>query len=106
MGSTEDFDEESPRAPQLPDMSVDDPLFVHFRMSERCWVITEGRSVAGTVIGASSNGRSLFIDFEAIIDGHAGGMPVIWDDTARQFRVLMTGHFVKLAREPDLPIDS
>lgn len=38
----------------------------------------EGRTVDGVVVVASGNGASLVIEFEALLAGWAGYMPVLW----------------------------
>jgi hypothetical protein len=40
----------------------------------------EGESFAGRIALASVGGVSLFLAFDAVIAGHAGGMPVLLDD--------------------------
>jgi len=45
-------------------------------------VSLEGRTVDAVVVLASGDGRSLYVTFEAILGGYAGGMPVIWRDGA------------------------
>lgn len=52
-------------------------------------------SIAGTVILASGNGRSLMLSFDGLIDGHFGTMPVLADDLG-VYRSLMTGAAVEL----------
>ena len=46
-------------------------LTVHRGTERECSVIAE-------VAIASSNGLSLFVTFEAIVNGHTGGMPLLW----------------------------
>ncbi len=48
----------------------------------------EGRSVDGAVKLASQNGLSLMLEFEAVLGGCVGMMPVIYEDG--DFRCLMT----------------
>lgn len=45
---------------------------------------------------ASSNGRALMLSFEAIIDGHVGMMPVLWERGI--FVSIITDHPVTLDR--------
>ena len=40
----------------------------------------DGRTVAGVVTLASANGRSLVLEFEAVMGGYLGSMPVLMDD--------------------------
>ena len=53
-----------------------------------------GRTVDGTVALASSNGRSLVLIFEAVLDGHAGMMPVSRHDDG-SYRAL-TGALIEI----------
>jgi hypothetical protein len=49
-----------------------------------------GRSISGTVILASENGRSLLLGFEAILDGCVGLMPVLRVDDG-SYQSVVTG---------------
>jgi len=54
-------------------------------------VITyDSRTVRGTVKLASSNGRSLVLEYEAILGGFLGIMPALMDDDG-SFRDLLFG---------------
>jgi hypothetical protein len=59
----------------------------------------DGRTVPGVVKLASPNGQSLMLEFEAVLRGHLGMMPVLGDG-AGGFRDLMHGQPVTLARRP------
>lgn len=50
-----------------------------------------GRKVAADVRLASGNGFSLFLEFEAVVDGCAGAMPVLWSETRERFENIATG---------------
>lgn len=52
------------------------------RTGDRVRVTFEGRTVDAFVLLASRNGVSLFLQFDALLGGYAGGMPVIWQDGA------------------------
>lgn len=71
-----------------------------WRTGERVRITTGGRTVDGTVILASPNGRSLALGFEALLSpmgglgGYAGMMPVMWNEGA--FRDLIQGAPVAL----------
>lgn len=41
-----------------------------------------GRSAPATVLLASKNGRSLVLEFEAILGGYVGLLPLLWRDGA------------------------
>jgi hypothetical protein len=45
----------------------------------------EGRTVSANVLLASRNGKSLALQFEAIIGGFVGMMPVLWNDEQQAF---------------------
>ena len=52
----------------------------------------QGRTLPGHVVFASGNGVSLMLGFEALLDGHAGMMPVLRDpDDDSVFYSIMTG---------------
>lgn len=60
-------------------------------------------SVIGVVQLASENGRSLALVFDGLLAGHAGMMPVLWDDKAEVFRTITCGSVVGITpakREP------
>ena len=67
----------------------------HYRTGEAVMIECDGRRVAGTVALASGNGRSLMLQFEALIDGHAGLMPVLMDDDGI-YRSIVTDIEVRL----------
>ena len=69
-----------------------------WKTGEPTRITYEGRTVAGRVILASGNGRSLMLEFEALLGGYAGTMPVLWDDTGATFRDLICGLAVTLDR--------
>jgi len=48
---------------------------------------------------ASQNGRSLVLEFEAILDGHVGAMPVLQQDDGG-YVALMTGSPITLKAAP------
>lgn len=51
-------------------------------------VSCNGRTVAGTVILASDNGISLLIEFEALLGGHLGKMPVTMIDGTNGYSII------------------
>ena len=66
-----------------------------WKTGEELRVKCEGRTVNAHVILASRNGGSLAIGFEAILAGHAGMMPLLWNQRERRFESLF-GHVVEL----------
>jgi hypothetical protein len=52
----------------------EEPLVL--KTGERVMIECDGRSVEGVVELASGNGKSVFITYEAILDGCVGGMPL------------------------------
>jgi hypothetical protein len=60
-----------------------------FKTGQRVLIECDGHTVPGTVILGSSNGRSLMLGFEGLVDGHLGMMPVLQDD-AGEYRALMS----------------
>jgi len=58
-----------------------------------------GRTVQAMITMASPNGRSLVAMFEALVDGHAGVMPLSQLDDG-SFVALITGTPVTLVRLP------
>ena len=61
-------------------------------------ITCNGRAVPGSILFASSNGKSLMLEFEAIIEGHVGMMPVLLGDDGR-YASIVTGIAVDLKRE-------
>lgn len=59
-------------------------------------IVYEGRTVRGSVKLASPNGRSLILEFEAILGGFAGMMPALMDDHGI-YRDLIFGRHVGVA---------
>jgi L-rhamnose isomerase len=43
-------------------------------------ILAEGRTLEAAVVIASPNSVSLLLSFEAILHGHVGMMPVLWDN--------------------------
>ena len=52
-------------------------------------------TVTAEIAMASKNGKSLFVRFEAIVNGHVGGMPLLQDD-AGIYKSIVTGEPVTL----------
>lgn len=62
----------------------------NWRAGETVVIECIGQRIEGAVIHASTNGRSLMLGFEAMIDGHVGMMPVLRDDDGR-YRSIVNG---------------
>lgn len=59
----------------------------------------EGQSARAEVLLASGNGKSLMLQFEAIVGGFVGMMPVLWNDATGSFEEIV-GHLpVEVAEE-------
>lgn len=54
-----------------------------------------GQTVPGSIVLASSNGRSLMLGFDAVLDGHVGMMPVLQDEHG-VFSAIMSGTVVRI----------
>jgi hypothetical protein len=54
-----------------------------------------GQTLAGEVIFSSSNGKSLMLGFDAMLEGHIGMMPVLQDDDGA-FHSVMNGVAVRI----------
>jgi hypothetical protein len=67
-----------------------------FKTGDLVWIGCDDRTVEGVVMLASGNGRSLMLSFEALLDGHAGMMPVL--ETDGVFRSIVTGQAIAIAR--------
>lgn len=79
-------------------MDPDDTRPTHvWKTGDAVRITCEGRTVPGIVLLAAANGRSLMLEFEAILAGAVGTMPVLWDPEGHTFRFLMTGVPVELA---------
>lgn len=68
-----------------------------FHDGEEITIEADNRIVPGHIIKASPNGVSLLIEFEALLFGYAGAMPVLHDGHA--YRDLMTGSELKITRK-------
>ena len=58
----------------------------------------DGRTVPGTIKLASPNGRSLMLEFDAMLGGFVGMMPVLADDDGA-YRDLVLGRPVVVVKE-------
>jgi hypothetical protein len=56
----------------------------------------QGKTVSGVVLLASPNGFALVLEFEAILGGYVGTMPVLWDERAGAFLDLITRGSVRV----------
>jgi hypothetical protein len=69
-----------------------------WRQGDRVMIAIGPDSTPGVVILASGNGKSLMLEFEAILHGHVGTMPVLLEDDGC-FRSVVTGEVVTLLGE-------
>lgn len=58
---------------------------------------SDGLTVDGVVMLASSNGKSLMLAFDGFIDGGIGMLPVLRDDDGR-YHSIMTGNLVFITK--------
>jgi hypothetical protein len=65
-----------------------------WKTGELCSITFAGRTVRGQVLLASPNGRSIMLEFEALLGGYAGRMPVLEEEG--EFRDLVTKSVVVL----------
>jgi hypothetical protein len=63
-----------------------------WKTGERCRVTVGARTVPAEVVLASSNGESLFVHFEAMLEGHVGSAPLGWDPKLQAFVSIASGH--------------
>lgn len=59
-----------------------------FAKGDRIEIDYNGRTVDGAVTLASPNGLSLMIEFEAMLGGHVGKMPVSMTDASNGYSIL------------------
>lgn len=67
---------------------------------ERVAITCQGRTVKGIVVLASTNGDSLMLEFEALLMGYVGKMPVSRHSDGN-FYDLVLGEQVQIEREPE-----
>ena len=67
-----------------------------WRRGDRVLITVGSDSAPGVVILASGNGKSLMLQFEAILRGHVGMMPVMLEDDGC-FRSIVSWDVVELA---------
>lgn len=72
----------------------------NFRIGDEVLIEYDRQTEQGFVIHASTNGRSLMLAFDAIIDGHVGMMPVLRETDGR-YHSIVTGTEVKLESIPE-----
>jgi hypothetical protein len=65
------------------------------KTGERVRITYDRRTVTGQVLLGSDNGKSLMLEFEAILGGFVGTMPVLLDEQGT-YRDLLFGREVKL----------
>lgn len=66
-----------------------------FRSGDAVAIGFDGRTVEGSVMLASSNGLSLMLQFEAVLGGFLGEMPVMGDGSGG-YRDLVSGRPVTI----------
>lgn len=69
-----------------------------FQTGESVTIRYRQKTAAGRVKLASDNGRSLMLEFDAMLGGYAGMMPVLWlEDRQPGFYCLVEGEAVQVA---------
>lgn len=74
----------------------------NFQTADKVRITVQGRTEPGEILLASPNGVSLMLQFEAILDGHVGMMPVLRDRNGI-YHSIVTGSEVTI--EPAAPSD-
>lgn len=69
-----------------------------YTRGDRVWIECDGRTVAGMVMLASENGKSLMLGFDGVLGGeHAGWCPVLRCDDG-VYRSIINSAEVRLTR--------
>jgi hypothetical protein len=87
--------------PEGSGLELDAPLEpppIIFKVGDGVRIGYGGRVVDGKIALAAANGRALGLEFEAILGGFAGAMPVGWDGAA--FRDILFAKVVTIERAP------
>lgn len=71
-----------------------------FKGGDKVTATCGGKTVNAVVVLASSNGISLAIEFEAILAGHVGVMPLLWHGGDGGYVSLMGAFPVDLQLKP------
>lgn len=71
------------------------------KRGDRVRLTCEGRTVEATVLIVSENQLSLMLEFEALLAGHVGMMPVFGEGDPPRYSSLMTGIPVTIEEMPD-----
>lgn len=69
-----------------------------FKTDEAVIIKCCGITISGSVELASQNGRSLFLNFDGVIDGHVGAMPILLENDEK-FRFIISGAEVELTKK-------
>lgn len=70
------------------------------RTGDPVTIVCNGTRTAGFVLMASSNGVSVMLGFEGMIDGHVCRMPVLMDEDG-SYHAIVTGTKVVIQGEQD-----
>ena len=71
-----------------------------WRVGEKCRVTCEGRAVDAKVVLASLNGVSIIVEFDAIVAGYAGVMPLLWSEEDGAFKTIVGDGLRVVLAEP------
>jgi hypothetical protein len=69
-----------------------------WRQGDRVLIAVGSDRMPAVVILASRNGKSLMLEFEAVLHGHVGTMPVLQEEDG-SFRSVVTGEVVELTAD-------
>ena len=72
-----------------------------FQRMDRISITCDGQTIVGVILLASSNGKSLVLGFDAVIDGHVGMMPVLKGDDG-VYRSIVSDIEVNIRRQHDV----
>jgi hypothetical protein len=68
------------------------------RTGDAVFIQCRGSSAPGKIMLASSNGKSLMLAFDAMLDGHLGMMPVLMNEQG-EYRALVTDALVTVTKQ-------
>jgi hypothetical protein len=76
-------------------------MTVPFAKHDLIEITYDGHTNDGVVIMASTNGKSLVVGFDAIIDGHVGMMPIVMEDGVSGHSLISGAEIIIKRKETD-----